>query len=353
VSIEPGLTTTTLIFASVLGLFLAGLDRLLSSLVIERLTRSILVIGVSLALVGIVQRASPQSPIYGFWHPEGGTSNAFGPFINRNHFAGWMVMACGLGLGYFQGLLAEKQPQRTWHSRLVWLGSREGTRVVLTSFALGTMMLATTWSISRSGITSLVVVVVTSILFGRPTRSRPSSARFARAIVISLMLLAALWRGLDVLADRFTTPDSLITRLAAWRDTWSIIKDFPLTGTGLNTYTVATLFYQRSNEGFHLAEAHNDYLQLMSDGGFLVTIPVVGTIVAIIRVVRTRWTSPPPSVRIGAVQRGAALGLLGIAVQEMAEFSLQKPANALLFVILLAIAMYEPCRSQMPPRAYS
>jgi hypothetical protein len=50
-----------------------------------------------------------------------------------------------------------------------------------------------------------------------------------------------------------------------------------------------------------------------------------------------------------AVQRGATLGLLGIAVQEMAEFSLQKPANAFLFVILLAIAMYEPGRSHMPP----
>ena len=136
-SIAPGLTATTLIFASVLGLFLAGLDRLLSSVLIERLTKGILAIGVLLALVGIAQRASPQSPLYGFWIPVGGTSNAFGPFVNRNHFAGWMVMACGLGLGYFQGLLAQKQPHSTWHSRLVWLGSREGTRAVRGGSRLG------------------------------------------------------------------------------------------------------------------------------------------------------------------------------------------------------------------------
>ena len=345
VSVEPDLTTTTLIFVSVLLLFLAGLDRLLSSVLIERLTKSILVIGVLLALVGIVQRASLQSPIYGFWHPEGGTLNAFGPFINRNHFAGWMVMSCGLGLGYFHALLAEKQPVRTWHARLVWLGSRDGARVIMTTFALGMMMLATTWSISRSGVASLMVVIVGSMLFGRPTGSRSSRMRFGTAMIISLVLFAALWRGLDVLADRFTTPDSLITRLAAWQDTWSIIRDFPLTGTGMNTYTVAALFYQRGNEDSHLAEAHNDYLQLLSDGGLLVTIPVLFTIIAVIRVVRTRWTSLTPGVRIRAVQRGAALGLLGIAVQEMAEFSLQKPANALLFVTLLAIAMYEPGRS--------
>ena len=133
-SIEPSLTMVTLIFVSVLALFLAGLDRLLSGVVIERLTIGILGIGVLLALVGIAQRASPQAPIYGFWQPTGGTSNAFGPFINRNHFAGWMVMACGLGLGYFQGLLAGRQPLHGWHSRVVWIGSQEGARVVLTTF---------------------------------------------------------------------------------------------------------------------------------------------------------------------------------------------------------------------------
>ena len=41
--------------------------------------------------------------VYGFWRPFGG-GNPFGPFINRKHFAGWMVMALPMVFGYSLGL---------------------------------------------------------------------------------------------------------------------------------------------------------------------------------------------------------------------------------------------------------
>ena len=31
--------------------------------------------------------------VYGFWQQTRDYSNGFGPFVNRNHFAGWMLMA--------------------------------------------------------------------------------------------------------------------------------------------------------------------------------------------------------------------------------------------------------------------
>jgi O-antigen ligase len=40
------------------------------------------------------------------------------------------------------------------------------------------------------------------------------------------------------------TPD-IGGRLGIWQDTLRIIQDFPLTGTGLNTYGIAMLRYQR------------------------------------------------------------------------------------------------------------
>jgi hypothetical protein len=39
------------------------------------------------------------------------------------------------------------------------------------------------------------------------------------------------------------------------------------------------------------------------------------------------------------IRAGAAVGLLAIAVQEIVEFSLQIPANALLFCTLAAVAL--------------
>ena len=55
-------------------------------------------LGVVLALVGIVQRPLYAGKIYGFWAPIMAGS-PFGPFVNKNHFAGWMLMALPLTFG--------------------------------------------------------------------------------------------------------------------------------------------------------------------------------------------------------------------------------------------------------------
>jgi hypothetical protein len=40
------------------------------------------------------------------------------------------------------------------------------------------------------------------------------------------------------------------------------------------------------------------------------------------------------------VRTGATLGLIGIGVQELSDFSLQMPGNALMFALLAAIAVH-------------
>ena len=55
-----------------------------------------------------------RTGLTGFW-----TRNIrllmWGPFVNRNHFAGWMVMAISVGLGYFMALV---QPRDARHRRM-------------------------------------------------------------------------------------------------------------------------------------------------------------------------------------------------------------------------------------------
>ena len=48
-----------------------------------------------LALAGIVQKPLYTGRVLGIWQPEAGGS-PFGPFVNKNHFAGWMLMALPL-----------------------------------------------------------------------------------------------------------------------------------------------------------------------------------------------------------------------------------------------------------------
>jgi hypothetical protein len=49
------------------------------------------------------------------------------------------------------------------------------------------------------------------------------------------------------------------------------------------------------------------------------------------------------------VRVGAAIGLASIALQSIVEFSLQMPGNAVLFAVLLALALYVPAQRVSPP----
>lgn len=353
-SIAPALTARAMLFVAALAIFVYGFDRIASRQSLFRLTRGILIIGAIISVIGIIQQATPGSPIYGFWRPTALRGAApFGPFVNRNHFAGWMVMAIALGLGYVQGLLVTDPtaPRRKWRDAVLWWSQDTGTRVILASLAIAVMTLATIWTLSRSGIVSLGLVFLLFVIALQ--RSRQVAGRVLAMVVGGAALIGGsiVWKGADVIASRFADPNSLESRWAAWVDTAHILRDFPLAGTGLNTYTVASLFYQKSNLEWHLAEAHNDYLQLAAEGGVLVAVPVLLTILVALTAVARNLQASSSDLRTHWLRVGSAIGLAGIAAQELVEFSLQKPANAFLFSILLCMALYEPGRSRPPLEA--
>ncbi len=92
--------------------------------------------------------------------------------------------------------------------------------------------------------------------------------------------------------------------------------------------------------GGYAQDAHNDYLELASDGGLLVGIPILLLLGVLILQARRRL-SGDASTR-GSVywaRIGAVVGLVAIGLQETVEFSLQIPANAALFTVLCAIAI--------------
>jgi O-antigen ligase len=99
------------------------------------------------------------------------------------------------------------------------------------------------------------------------------------------------------------------------------------------------VLYQSSDFGAHYQEAHNDYLQLMAEGGFLVGVPIAITIAVFIRAVLQRFRCDRDDPELYWVRVGAVTGLLAIALQSLVEFSLQMPGIAALFVVVAAIAL--------------
>jgi O-antigen ligase len=348
-SIDAGSTLVVLMLYASFALLLLGLLREIRQVKLEWLLTQVMGLGVGLALVGVVQRAllDREHPlVYGFWQPQEG-GNPFGPFINRNHFAGWMVMALPVVIGYSCAVMARSGgPHRGgWRAWLRWGTTVEASRFLLVAFSIIAMGMSLVLTGSRSGIVSFAVAIGVLAYFAL-RRVSARRTRLAAAGYMAVLLLGALaWAGADTVVARFSLASSEAEgRLAAWRDTVRMVEDFPVFGTGMGTYRRAMLVYQTADRGSMYAQAHNDYLQLASEGGAIVVVPALAVLGLFVFGVRRRFISGDDDPLTGWVRIGAVAGLAGIAAQSFVEFSLQMPGNDILFVLLAALAFHRPVR---------
>jgi O-antigen ligase len=356
-SIEPTATLVVLGLFAAFSLLLLGLTSNIRFTPLNWLMYHIMGLGVVLSVIGVVQKAliDPMQPlVYGFWRPLRG-GNPFGPFINRNHFAGWMIMALPLVAGYSCAVLAATwRPQRDWQARLRWLTTVDAGPVVPAMFCALLMGMALALTGSRSGVAGFAVAM---LVFGYFAVRRLKERR-ARLLVGGYLLLivigAIAWAGTDMALARFTTARSDSPgRLLAWRDALQIVTDFPWFGSGLGTFGEAMLVYQTANRPWIYAQAHNDYLQLLAEGGVLVVIPSLMVLSLVLVGIRRRLTLEADQPLTWWIRIGAVAGLAGIAAQSAVEFSLQMPGNTVLFVLLLAIAMHRPRSGSRQPSSAS
>jgi O-antigen ligase len=360
-SIDPPSTGRGLIFFASFGLLLVGLSRMLTRRQVALLAMCTTGLGAVIALVGIVQRATFNGKIYGFWQPHM-ASTPFGPFINRNHFAGWMLMALPLAVGLFCGLIARGMddllgPGDTardvddpvvWRRRLLWCSSPDASRIILIGFAIVAMALSLVLSLSRLGLCGITIALLIGGRFAVRNRKQRAQRIVAYGYVLLFVIVsvASLWAGVEEGVARFTDPGArdLGGRLPIWEDTVRIVRDFPLTGTGLNTYGTAMLFYQTTLPNEHVREAHNDYLQLAAEGGLFLGVPIAIAVMIFVREVYLRFREKSDELTVYWIRTGAVAGLAAIALQSIGEFSLQMPGNALLFTTLCAIALHKSQR---------
>jgi O-antigen ligase len=354
-SIAPELTLRAVTIGVVLLLLVGGCSVQLSRCV--RLCRGIAaavtVVALSIALFALVQKATFNGKIYWFWESQIGVPhNYYGPFVNRNHFAGWMMLASAVTAGLMIGQIqaSGRRVKAGWRNRVLWLSSREASQLLLTCAVLLVMLVSIMWSLSRSGMAATGLVI--GILgFAALRRLGSTSRKLVAAGAMLLVLLAAVtWRGTDTLADWYGRTQTFQWRVDLWRDTLPALRDFWLVGSGINTYGTLMLLYPQTDKTVHAMQAHNDYLQLAVEGGLLVGIPVLITVGLLARTIRRRLAQPQDEMTRW-IRMGAVAGLCGMALQETVEFSLQIPGVALLFAVLLAIAIHEPAPPERPRRA--
>ncbi|MBP1635184.1 MAG: rane protein of unknown function [Acidobacteria bacterium] len=348
-SIRPSSTWFGLAAFASFALLLLGAARGLGRRSRRTLAAGVLVVGFGLALLGIVQSGLSgwglaPSRIYGFVPTTG--ASPFGPFHNRNHFAGWMLMALPLGLGYFIGQVAHgmRGAGPTLRERVLWFSSAQASRVILAGLAVLVMGLSLALTFSRSGIGGFAVAIAVSAVSVIRRQARGPRRAVVLLYVAALLALSIGWAGFDAVVARFAQLEGtgLSGRLGIWSDAWRVVRAFPWTGTGLNTFGDAMILYQPSEMTTRTMEAHNDYLQLLSDGGVLVALPALVSILLLGREIRRRFREAADDVTSYWLRVGATTGLVAIAVQETVEFSLRLPGHGVLLAAVAAIALHEP-----------
>ncbi len=346
-SIDPAATRVVLAEVVALALLVIGVARLVRRWPLEWMAGQVMALAVAVALFGIVQRAvmDMSDPlIYGFWRPRPG-GNPFGPFVNRNHFAGWMVMVVPLVAAYAWALVQRgRSRQDTGGSSewMRWVSGVDGNRVLLVLTCVLVMVVSLIMTGSRSGMVACSVAMVVLLQFA--WRTLHGATRWISVATVVLLLGGAtLWAGAGHVVSRFELAgDDAGGRIAAWRDTWRIVRDFPLAGTGMGGYRDAMLVYQSGDRTAMYAQAHNDYLQVVTEGGLLVTVPAIVALGIALAGIRRRLRDGDADGVTFWLRRGAVAGLAGIAAQSVVEFSLQIPGNAAMCAALIALALHRP-----------
>ncbi|MFN7946120.1 MAG: O-antigen ligase family protein [Blastocatellia bacterium] len=311
----------------------------------ERLRVTLVVLtwfGFALAFFGIIQKLTWNGRLY--WVRPISAGVPFGPFVNYNHFAGLMEMLFALPFAYLLFGEVSREKRALWFFASVMMA---GSIVV---------------SLSRGGLLALGIEIITFGVISRLLRKRWRTSAIPKAFAYSALAaiaLLALWISYDQLAERWKNLSSSATelsvagRIEAWRNSWTMIREHPLTGIGLGAFPAIYPHYGQSS-AYHerLEQAHNDYLQLLTDGGLIGGLIGLWFLVELLRLVWRQWQKISADRAGSRFERsltiGSLIAVLGLLIHSFTDFNLQITSNSLFFLIMIAIAASFDRQSEPP-----
>ncbi len=279
-------------------------------------------------------RGMEEKMILGLWPVRWG--NSAGTFANRNHYAGWLMMAAlmlaAISVRFFKPLRSCRPADRAVPGRralLAWgLLAASGTAIV---FAL--------MSGSRSGLLALLTGGLMLVL-GLKQHSTSRRRGFVLLTLVLLVVLSVLPFAGPTLDRLSKTTDETSSGYAKWRlwgDAFHTFTKFPLTGTGPGTFVRSNILFKSTGGESTAWHAENDVLQWLSETGLWGLVVLIGCGVIFWRkVVRwfwsRAWKTAEPELALGAFA-----GLVAILTHSLSDFPWQVMANALLGAALLGV----------------
>ena len=286
-------------------------------------------LGFSVALLGIIQHFTSHDTIYWVRHLSQSV-DVFGPFVNRNHFAGFveLVVPVGLALLVFRGVRRDL---------FVMVG-------LLTVIPVGALILCG----SRGGIVCFAFEVGVLALLAR-TRKGLAGATIVAVAFVGLASLAFIaWLGAGKAIERFSKTRvgdvSLERRASMSRGAEHIFFDHPVKGVGLGTIVTVFPGYDRGYDGLVVDHVHNDYIEALAETGLLGGLCGIAFLWLLFRGAQRSFLAEQGHFSL-ALHAGAIAAVCGILLHSFVDFNLHIPSNALLFLLQANLATSAPLPS--------
>ena len=292
-------------------------------------------LGFVVSVFGILQHLTFNGKLYWFREMRFG-GIPFGPFANRNHFAGFAELILPLAL---VPLMLGRVRRERW--------------AVVGLFAV--MPIAALFlSASRGGIVSFAAQLSLLALLMIRRRATLGKPLLAGGAVLLVAFLLVSWLGVGRILSRFSSLQSLETtegkRAAMRKGTWRIFLDHPIAGTGLGTLQIVYPAYETLYDGKIVNHTHNDYLEALAETGLLGGLCCAWFLMVLCTqsLLRSRLFSRSFA---GALQLSGMIACAGFLVHALVDFNFHIPSNLILFFLMAHLATAEI--EQVPPAATS
>lgn len=263
-----------------------------------------------------------------------------GTFVNRNHFAVYAGLAilCTLTLLVHESRRAT-QASLTTRSGFIQLLDTLSARIVILAFAFMILTVALVLTQSRAGVFATIVGVVVLLAVLATTSSFAARSVFRFGLIVLIAGGAFAAASGSMLASRLTDlQENLGPRLKVYRATLEAIADRPLLGFGLGSFEDVFPSYRGAEfqpRDMNYDYAHNIFLELTFESG----IPGALALIALVALAAgvCVWGARHRQRNEFIPVVGAAATAL-VAIHGMVDFSLQIPAIAATYALMLGVA---------------
>ena len=280
---------------------------------------------------GILQHLTFNGKLYWFREMHYG-GIPFGPYVNRNHFAGFAELAIPLPLVPL--ILGKARRERRFIIGLLAL------------LPIGALLL----SASRGGIVAFAVELLFLLSFVALKRAG-SKHLLSGGVVLLAALSLVSWLGVRQVLSRFASLQTLevkeAKRASMRHGAWHIFLDHPILGTGLGTFQLVYPPYETLYDGKIVNHAHNDYLEALAETGILGGL-CCAWFVGVLFFTGLRALQDANHSFAAALRLAGLTGCCGIFVHSLVDFNLQIPANAFFFFLMALLATSEMTSAQIP-----